>query len=40
MVKSQHFTAALEYLFDDNRSNLDPFDYDRHVVTSSLTWRF
>lgn len=39
-LKSQHFTAALEYLFDDNHSNLGPFDYNRHVVTSSLTWRF
>jgi tetratricopeptide (TPR) repeat protein len=40
MVKSQRFTAALEYLYDDNRSNLDPYAYDRQVVTSSLTWRF
>lgn len=34
------FTASVEYLFDKNGSNLKPFDYDRHVVTTSLTWRF
>jgi tetratricopeptide (TPR) repeat protein len=39
-VESQQFTAALEYLFDNNHSNLGPYDYNRHVVTSSLTWRF
>jgi len=36
----ESFTVALEYLFDDNKSNLAAFDYDRHVVTTSLTWRF
>jgi tetratricopeptide (TPR) repeat protein len=40
VFKSQNFTAALEYLFDDNDSNLAPYAYNRHVVTSSLTWRF
>jgi tetratricopeptide (TPR) repeat protein len=39
-VKARHFTAALEYLLDDNHSNLGPYDYSRHVVTSSVTWRF
>lgn len=34
------FTGSLEYLFDDNRSNLDLYTYRRHVVTTSLTWRF
>ncbi|MFQ5902500.1 MAG: tetratricopeptide repeat protein [Candidatus Binatia bacterium] len=34
------FTVSLEYLFDRNISNLPPFDYNRHVVTTSLTWRF
>ncbi len=38
--KSQSFTAALDYLFDNNRSNLDPYAYKRHVVTTSLTWHF
>ncbi|MBI3326106.1 MAG: tetratricopeptide repeat protein [Nitrospinae bacterium] len=38
--KSQNFTVALEYLFDSNGSNLAAFDYDRHVITSSLAWRF
>ena len=40
VLKSHHFTASLEYLFDSNDSNLAPYAYDRHVVTSSLTWRF
>ena len=34
------FTVSLEYLFDRNRSNLKPYDYERHVVTTSLAWRF
>jgi len=40
IFKSQNFTVSLDYLFDDNTSNLKPFDYNRHVVTTSLTWRF
>ena len=35
-----NFTAAIEYLFDNNRSNLDSYTYKRHVVTTSVTWRF
>jgi tetratricopeptide (TPR) repeat protein len=38
--RAQPFTIALEYLIDDNHSNLAAFDYDRQVVTTSLTWRF
>jgi tetratricopeptide (TPR) repeat protein len=38
--RSQSFTASVEYLFDHNDSNLPPYAYNRHVVTSSLTWRF
>lgn len=34
------FTVALEYLFDKNKSNIAAFKYDRHVVTTSVTWRF
>lgn len=34
------FTGAVEYLFDNNRSNLAPFTYKRHVVTTSIAWRF
>jgi hypothetical protein len=34
------FTGSVEYLFDDNRSNLDAFTYKRHVITTSVTWRF
>jgi tetratricopeptide (TPR) repeat protein len=35
-----NFTVALEYLFAKNKSNIASFDYVRHVVTTSLTWRF
>lgn len=35
-----NFTAGIEYLFDKNRSNLDPYTYKRHVITTSVTWRF
>jgi tetratricopeptide (TPR) repeat protein len=35
-----NLTGAIEYLFDNNRSNLDPYTYKRHVVTTSLAWRF
>ena len=34
------FTVALEYLFDKNKSNIASFKYDRHVVTTSVAWRF
>ena len=34
------FTLSLDYIFDDNNSNLKPFDYQRHVVTTSLAWHF
>lgn len=34
------FTVALEYLFDKTRTNIASFDYDRHVVTTSVAWRF
>ena len=34
------FTISLDYLFDHNHSNLMPYDYDRHVVTTNLFWRF
>jgi tetratricopeptide (TPR) repeat protein len=36
----ENFTVAVEYLFDQGKSNLEPFDYHRHVVTTSLAWRF
>ncbi|MBI2179458.1 MAG: hypothetical protein HYU31_01390, partial [Deltaproteobacteria bacterium] len=32
--------VALEYLYDKTNSNLAPFDYTRHVVTTSFVWRF
>jgi tetratricopeptide (TPR) repeat protein len=35
-----NFTAAIEYLFDRNNSNLAPFTYKRNVITTSVTWRF
>lgn len=34
------FTVSLEYLYDKNKSNIASFDYNRYVVTTSLTWRF
>jgi hypothetical protein len=40
VLKSQNFTTRVEYLFDNNNSNLAPYAYNRQVVTSSLTWRF
>ena len=36
----ENFTVAIEYLFDQGRSNLAPFDYRRHIVTTSFAWRF
>lgn len=38
--EAQNFTVGVDYLFDKNHSNLKPFDYNRHVVTTSLTWHF
>jgi tetratricopeptide (TPR) repeat protein len=35
-----NFTGSVEYLFDNNKSNLDAYTYKRHVVTTSITWRF
>ena len=37
---NRKFTFSVDYLFDINKSNLAPFDYRRHVVTTSLAWRF
>jgi hypothetical protein len=34
------FTVSLDYLFDNNKSNLEPLEYKRHIVTTSVTWRF
>ena len=36
----ENFTVAIEYLFDQGRSNVAPFDYRRHIVTTSFAWRF
>jgi len=36
----ENFTVAVEYLFDQGKSNVDLYDYRRHVVTTSLAWRF
>jgi hypothetical protein len=38
--RSQPFTLAVDYLIDDNDSNLAAYDYDRQVVTTNVTWRF
>lgn len=40
VIKSLNFTVSMDYLFDNNKSNLAAFDYDRHVVTTSIAWRF
>jgi len=32
--------ASVDYLYDNNRSNLGPFTYKRHVISTSLSWRF
>ena len=34
------FTVSLDYLFDKTKSNIGAYDYNRHVVTTSVTWRF
>jgi len=36
----ENFTVALEYLYDRGVSNVDLYDYRRHVVTTSVAWRF
>jgi tetratricopeptide (TPR) repeat protein len=36
----ENFTVAIEYLYDQGSSNLAPFEYRRHVVTTSVAWRF
>lgn len=35
-----NLTVSLEYLFDNNNSNLDAFEFDRNVLSLSLTWQF
>jgi len=39
-IKSQNFTVSIDYLFDDNSSNLAAFDCVRNVATTSITWKF
>ncbi len=34
------FTLAVEYLYDQTNSNLALYRYDRHIVTTSVAWRF
>ncbi len=36
----ENFTVAIEYLFDQGKSNLAPYDYKRHIVTTTFAWRF
>jgi tetratricopeptide (TPR) repeat protein len=40
VIKSLNFTVSIDYLFDHNSSSLAAFDYDRHVVTNSIAWKF
>ncbi len=34
------YTFTVDYLYVKNDSNLGPFDYNRHVVTTSINWHF
>jgi tetratricopeptide (TPR) repeat protein len=36
----QNFTVAIEYLNDRGISNVDLYDYRRHVITTTVAWRF
>jgi tetratricopeptide (TPR) repeat protein len=36
----ENFTVAVEYLFDRGASNVALYDYHRHVVMTSVAWRF
>jgi tetratricopeptide (TPR) repeat protein len=36
----QKFNVAMEYVFDNARSNLAPFRFKRYVVMPSVAWRF
>ena len=36
----QKVTLALDYLYDENMSNLAPYSYKRHIVTTSVTWTY
>lgn len=36
----QKFTVAMDYLYDQNFSNLAPYTYKRHVITTSVTWTY
>jgi len=38
--KSLNFRVSIDYLYDLNKSNLAAFDYERHVVTTSIAWTF
>jgi tetratricopeptide (TPR) repeat protein len=39
-VSAQKFNAALEYVYDNARSNQPAFRFSRHIVIPSITWRF
>ena len=39
-TRNNNFTAAIDYLYDNNRSNLEPYTYKRQVITTSVIWRF
>ncbi len=39
-VQEFNFKVSIDYLYDMNKSNLAVFDYDRHVVTTSISWGF
>ena len=40
VVQEFNFRVSIDYLYDMNKSNLAVFDYDRHVITTSISWGF
>jgi len=36
----ENYTVAIEYLFDQGNSNVALYEYRRHVITTSVAWRF
>jgi hypothetical protein len=37
---SHGFSVGIEYLYDRGNSNLGLYDFRRHVITTSVAWRF
>jgi hypothetical protein len=39
-VASQKFNLSLDYLYDNENSNLTTYSFTRHIVLPRLTWRY